>query len=105
VNTVAATAELSLIYHSVHHHSYLSTDCGIKLSSAIFKDSKLVRLHCGHTKCEMLMQNALAPHSVEILLNDLKDETFFFHFNLMLLIKETLDVILQSLNISLKNLA
>jgi hypothetical protein len=42
----------------------------------------------------MLMQNALAPHSVEILLNDLKDETFFFHLNLMLLIKETLDVIL-----------
>jgi hypothetical protein len=40
----------------------------------IYKDSELSdKLHC---KCEMLVQNDLSPHSVEMLLNDLKDETF-----------------------------
>jgi hypothetical protein len=73
--SAAAAAELPFVYNSVvHRHNYLPTDCGIKLLSTIFKDSKLSdKLHFGRTKCKMFVQNILAPDSVEELLSGLKD--------------------------------
>lgn len=62
------------IYHGLrHHHSYLSTDCGIKLNAKIYSDSKLSKqVHCGRTKSEAIVKNVLGPKSVEMIINDLK---------------------------------
>ena len=72
-------AELSKVFHAVkHHHSYNSSDCGMKLDPVIFPDSSISRkLACGRTKSEALVQNVLAPKSVETVLNDLSSNKFF----------------------------
>lgn len=66
-------AELSAVYHAVkHHHSYNSTDCGVKLNPVIFPDSGVAKkMACGRTKAEALVTNVLAPKSVELIINDL----------------------------------
>ena len=56
-NFKVAIAEMSQIYHSVsHHHSYLSMDCGIKLNSKIYDDSKL-------SKKNTLWENKIREYS------------------------------------------
>ena len=59
-------SELALTYHGVQHqHSYLSQDCGNKLNSKIFSDSKISsKIACGRTKAEALVENVLGPHSL-----------------------------------------
>ena len=54
-----AAAELCSVYHGVKHgHSYLSTDCGNKVSAKIFNDSSIAtKMSCGRTKSEALVQN------------------------------------------------
>lgn len=44
-----AAAELTSVYHGVlHGHSYLSTDCGIKVNTKIFHDSSIAsKVSCG----------------------------------------------------------
>lgn len=65
----------------MHHHSYLCTDCGLKRTRSVFKDSKLNdKLHHDSTKCEMLVQNILAPHSIDILLNDLRGQKVLLNY-------------------------
>lgn len=68
-----AKAELVQIYHGVnHHHSYLSIDCGIKLCSKLYADSSIGRKQqCGRTKAEKLVENILAPQSIEMVLTEL----------------------------------
>jgi hypothetical protein len=62
-----------------HHHSYNSSDCGMKLDPVIFPDSSISRkLACGRTKSEALVENVLAPKSVETLVSDLSSNTKFF---------------------------
>jgi hypothetical protein len=60
-------AEISLIYHSIsHHHSYLSAECGIKLSQKLFNDSIICKkLSCGRTKSAAIAENILFPFSIE----------------------------------------
>lgn len=66
-------AEVAYVFHHTqHHHSYLSMDCGIQLSRKCFPDSNIAaKLSCGRTKCEALVCNVLAPHSVEMLCEQL----------------------------------
>lgn len=65
--------EVAQIYHAVnHHHSYLSTDCGIKLNSHVYRDSHLAKkVHCGRTKAEAIIENCLGPKSVEKVLEEM----------------------------------
>lgn len=65
--------EVGQVYHSVnHHHSYLSTDCGIKLNAVLYKDSCFAKkVHCGRTKAEAIVKNCLGPKSVENVLLEL----------------------------------
>jgi hypothetical protein len=66
----------------------VSTDRGLKLSTTVFKHSKLSgKFFCGGTKCEVLVKKCLVPHSVEMLLKDLKEE-ILISLQFMLLIKE-----------------
>lgn len=59
--------ELSKCFHCVkHHHSYLSTDCGVKLELKHFNDSSLAKkVRLGRTKMEALVQNVLCPFAIE----------------------------------------
>uniref|UniRef100_A0A8C1TIM3 Uncharacterized protein n=1 Tax=Cyprinus carpio TaxID=7962 RepID=A0A8C1TIM3_CYPCA len=74
-----ALVEHSIVYHRVlHGHSYLSTDCGNKLSAKIFHDSSIAtKMSCGRTKSEALVQNVLAPYSQERLATELKHTPYF----------------------------
>ncbi|CAD6244476.1 GSCOCG00013361001-RA-CDS, partial [Cotesia congregata] len=66
--------EVASVYHGLqHHHSYLSTDCGIKLSSKMFNDSMVSKeIRCGRTKAEAIVKNVLSPKSIEMVINDVK---------------------------------
>ena len=53
-------------------HSFISTDCGIKLDGVIFPDSTVAKkLACGRTKAEALVTEVLAPKSEEIVITEL----------------------------------
>jgi hypothetical protein len=71
-------AEVCMAYHGIiHHHSYRSTECNVKLAQLIFPDSKISKkLHCGRTKLEAIALNVLSPHSIEIHLNKLENKSF-----------------------------
>lgn len=73
-----AAAEVAQVYHGVcHHHSYLSMDCGIKLNSAIYCDSKLsTKIRCGRTKAESIVENVLLPKSIELVLKEMSNLPF-----------------------------
>lgn len=75
---LSAVTELALAYHAVmHHHSYLSTECGIKVCKKVFTDSKISdKIQCGRTKVEMLVVNVLAPYSIEKKLHDLGEKYY-----------------------------
>lgn len=74
-----AVAELTSTYHGVRHgHSYLSTDCGNKVSAKIFSDSNIAtKMSCGRTKSEALVENVLAPFSQERLAAELQKAQSF----------------------------
>lgn len=65
--------EVSLAFHGVmHHHSYVSMDCGAKLLAECIPDSKVVKkIHCGRTKCSAIVENILSPHSVDSRLTEI----------------------------------
>uniref|UniRef100_A0A8C1YIY5 HAT C-terminal dimerisation domain-containing protein n=1 Tax=Cyprinus carpio TaxID=7962 RepID=A0A8C1YIY5_CYPCA len=67
-------AELTSTNHGVRHgHSYLSTDCGNKVSAKIFSDSEIAtKMSCGRTKSEALVENVLAPFSQQRLAAELQ---------------------------------
>ncbi|CAI6344579.1 unnamed protein product [Macrosiphum euphorbiae] len=62
-----AAVELSKCFHVVkHHHSYLSSDCGVKLESKHFSDSTIAnKVHLGRTKMEAIVKNVLCPFAIE----------------------------------------
>ena len=74
-----AVVELCSVYHGVlHGHSYLSTDCSIKLNTTLFHDSCIAsKVACGRTKSEASIQNVLAPYSQERLVTELKNTPYF----------------------------
>lgn len=72
-HTVIA-AEITSIYHTVQHsQSYMSADCGSKLASVIFPDSKIAKkCQCSCTKAASILTDVLAPASVDSCWRDLK---------------------------------
>jgi len=68
-----AMIELIQVYHGInHHHSYVSIDCGMKINSLLYCDSIIgKKVHCGRTKAEAIVENVLAPKSIELILDDL----------------------------------
>ena len=73
-------AEIAFVYHSVmHHHSYLSLDCGNNLNRIIFNDSKIAKkISCGRTKAAAISSNVLSPNSIERHLKYLIDNKIKF---------------------------
>jgi hypothetical protein len=71
-------AEVSFVYHSIrHHHSYLSMECGMKLSHKLFPDSSLCKkVHCARTKAEAIAKNVLSPLSIENHLKSIQNKKF-----------------------------
>lgn len=69
-----AAAEATMAFHSVrHHHSYNSNDCTSKLVSKIFPDSEVSRKYaCARTKIEAVVNNVIAPFSINSILNDIE---------------------------------
>lgn len=72
-NEKVAIIELSQIYHGLkHNHSYCSIDCGMKINSLLYFDSNIgKKIHCGRTKAEAIVENILAPKSIQIVLDEL----------------------------------
>ena len=71
-------SELCLTYHTIKHTlSYRSADCGIKLITNLFKDSKICKnLNCGRTKMEAFAQNILCPLSIKNHLKNIENRRF-----------------------------
>ena len=69
-------AEVTSVYHTVQHStSYRAGKCGSKLAPAIFPDSDIARrMACGRTKAEAIIQDVLAPASVQDCLKSLTDK-------------------------------
>lgn len=68
--------ELCKIYHGVkHHHSFLSMDCESKMSSQLYPDSDICsKIRLGRTKIECIVQNVMAPYSIEYLVKKIKTD-------------------------------
>lgn len=73
-----AAVEATLAYHTVYHHlSYKSTDCTHQLFSKLFDDSKIAtKVQCGKTKTQAIVDNVLAPYSLEIVRDTLLTVNF-----------------------------
>lgn len=71
---VVTATELTQVFHTVkHHHSYLSADCGAKLHVKLFPDSQVAsKVHLGRTKMECLVENVLAPFSVDNVIKEMQ---------------------------------
>jgi hypothetical protein len=67
--------EVTSVYHNViHHNSYLSLDCHLKLIKKILPDSKIAqKTHCGRTKSEAIVENVSSPHSIEVMINKMRE--------------------------------
>ena len=64
----------------MHHHSYLSMDCCMKILPGVFPDSKIAKkIHCGRTKSEALIAKVLSPHSIEMVTNELNIPKSIFY--------------------------
>jgi len=77
-NLKVAAAEVAQIYHGLnHHHSYLSTECGIKLNNDIFKNLAICsKIFCGRTKVQCIVENVLYPKSIEMVLEEMQNLPF-----------------------------
>lgn len=61
----------------MHHHSYRSTDCGTKLVTKIFNDSKIAnKIRCGSTKSEAIVMNVLGPNRIEKVVEAVRNHRF-----------------------------
>ncbi|XP_028158533.1 uncharacterized protein LOC114351490 [Ostrinia furnacalis] len=74
-----SAVDATLAFHVVkHHQSYKSMDCTSPLLKKLFSDSELARsLACARTKSEAIINNVIAPYSIEMLLQKLQDIVFF----------------------------
>ena len=72
-------AELVSTYHGViHHHSFVSQDCGNKLLAKLCPESAVAsKLSCGRTKAARYVESILGPKAQEMCIQDLKNVFFF----------------------------
>ncbi|CAK1597427.1 unnamed protein product [Parnassius mnemosyne] len=75
----SSAVDATLAFHVVkHHQSYKSMDCTSQLLKNLFHDSDLAKnLACASTKTEDIINNVIAPYTIEILLKKLEDIVFF----------------------------
>lgn len=68
-------AEGTLAFHTVkHHQSFNSMDCTSVIMRNIFTDSVIAqKMSCARTKTEAIITGVLAPHSIQILIQDLQN--------------------------------
>ena len=97
-----AAAEATMAFHIVkHHYSYKSNDCTSTLMAKIFPDSSTAKkFSCARTKIEAIVNNVLAPASVQCVLNDIeKHEIMYLGVSLMAAITNLQNFFLLSYNI------
>ena len=72
-------AELVSTYHEViHHHSFVSQNCGNKLLAKLCPDSAVAsKLSCGCTKAAGYVESILGSKVQEMCIQDLKNVFFF----------------------------
>ena len=70
-----AAAEATMAFHTVkHHYSHKSNDCTSTLMANIFPDSSTAKkFSCARTKVEAIVNNVLAPASVQCVLNNIQE--------------------------------
>lgn len=70
-----SAVDATLAFHLVkHHQSFKSMDCTSPLLKKLFSDSELARkLACARTKSEAIINNVIAPYTIEVLLQNLQD--------------------------------
>ena len=75
-----AGAEATMAFHTVkHHYSYKSNDCTSTLMAKIFPDSSTAKkFSCARTKIEAIVNNVLAPASVQCVLNDIEKHEIMY---------------------------
>lgn len=71
-------SEATLAYHTVKHHfSFSSMDCTAPLTRILFKDSEIgQKLTCSRTKTEAIINNVLAPYSIDLIVKNLEKIPF-----------------------------
>lgn len=74
-----SAVEATLAFHTVYHHfSFKSTDCSNRLMAKLFEDSKIAsKVQCSKTKTQAIVDNVLAPYSLEVVQDILNDEVRF----------------------------
>ena len=72
-------AELVSTYHEViHHHSFVSQDCGNKLLANLCpKCAVASKLSCGRTKAASYVESSCGPKAQEMCIQNLKNVFFF----------------------------
>ena len=75
-----AAAKATMAFHTVkHHYSYKSNDCTSTLMAKIFPDSSTAKkFSCARTKIEAIVNNVLAPASVQCVLNDIEKHKIMY---------------------------
>ena len=75
-----AAAEATMAFYTVkHHYSYKSNDCTSTLIAKIFPDSSTAKkFSCAYTKIEAIVNNVLAPASVQCVLNDIEKHEIMY---------------------------
>ena len=75
-----AAAEATMAFHTIkHHYSYKSNDRTSTLMAKIFPDSSMAKkFSCARTKIEAIVNNVLAPASVQCLLNNIEEHEIMY---------------------------
>ena len=75
-----AAAEATMAFYTVkHHYSYKSNDCTSTLMAKIFPDSSTAKkFSCARKKIEAIVNNVLAPASVQCVLNDIEKHEIMY---------------------------
>ena len=75
-----AAVEATMAFHTVkHHYSYKSNDCTYTLMAKIFPDfSTAKKFSCARTTIEAIVNNVLAPASVQCVLNDIEKHEIMY---------------------------
>lgn len=74
-----SAAEGAFAYHTVNHHlSYKTNDCSSNLYKETFHDSEIAKkFSSARTKTEAIINNVLAPHALDIVIETMKGISFF----------------------------
>ena len=70
---IVVASEIAQIYVIKHNHSYNLLNCGLKLNSKSYQDSKVAaKVSCVRTKCEAIVTNVLGEKALAVIMDNLK---------------------------------